>query len=139
MRHTAILFPVFVQVALSVGLLIALNRARSASMRAQGQNLADPDVQLGTNSWSPQALKTSRCYANQFELPVLFYAVAAFAMITSAVDFLMVALAWVFAIARLAQAAIHLGPNVIAWRATAFIVGLVAVIAMWVKLALHVI
>lgn len=138
MQNTAILYPVLVQVALTMGLLIVLNRARSASMRENGQQLSDPDVRLGRNTWSPQARKAERSYANQFELPVLFYAIVAFAMITSAVDFLMVALAWVFAVSRLAQAAIHIGPNIIEWRATAFIVGLVAVVAMWVKLAIHI-
>lgn len=138
MQPTAILFPVFMQVALTVGLLIVLNRTRSASMRERGQKLTDADVALGQNAWSPAALKASRSYSNQFELPVLFYAVAAFAMITSAVDVLMAILAWVFAISRLAHAVIHIGPNVIAWRASAFIVGLVAVVAMWVKLALHI-
>jgi hypothetical protein len=137
MQPTAILYPVFVHVALTVGLLVVLNRARSASMREREQKLTDPDVELGQNAWSPPAIKASRSYANQFELPVLFYAVVAFAMITSAVDFLMVVLAWIFAISRLVHAAIHIGPNVIAWRASAFIVGLVAVVAMWVKLALH--
>lgn len=138
MQPTAILFPVLVHVALAVGLLIVLNRARSSSMREHGQMLTDADVALGQNIWSPGAIKASRSYSNQFELPVLFYAVVAFALITSAVDMLMVVLAWVFALSRLAQAAIHIGPNVIAWRASAFIVGLVAVVAMWVKLAIHI-
>jgi len=138
MQPTAILFPVLVQVALTVGLLIVLNRTRSASMREHGQKLTDADVELGRNTWSPAAQKASRSYANQFELPVLFYAAAAFSMLAAAVDILMVLLAWVFAISRLAHAAIHVGPNVIAWRASAFIVGLVAVVAMWVKLGIHI-
>jgi len=138
MQQTAILFPVFVQVALTVGLLIVLNRTRAASMRERGQKPTDPDVELGQNPWSPPAIKASGSYSNQFELPVLFYAVAAFAMITHAVDVLMVLLAWIFAVARIAQAIIHVGPNVIMWRASAFIVGLVAVVAMWVKLVIHI-
>jgi hypothetical protein len=138
MQQTAILFPVLVQVALTVGLLIVLNRTRSASMRERAQKLTDTDVELGQNAWSPPAIKASRSYANQFEVPVLFYAGAAFAMITHAVDVLMVVLAWIFVIARVVQAVIHVGPNVIAWRASAFIVGLVAVVAMWVKLAIHI-
>ncbi len=139
MQQTAILYPVFVQVALTVGLLIVLNRTRATSMQAHGQKLSDADVRLGQNTWSPEAHKAGRSYANQFELPVLFYAVAAFAMITNAVDNLMVLLAWVFAISRLLHATIHVGPNAIPARATAFIVGLAAVIAMWVKLALHIV
>lgn len=138
MQPTVILFPVFVQAALTIGLLIALNRARSASMRENGETFADPDVALGMNTWTPAATKASRSYINQFELPVLFYAVVAFALITSAVDVVMVVLAWVFALSRLVHAAIHIGPNIVMWRGSAFIVGLVAVIAMWVILAIHI-
>jgi len=138
MQPTVLLYPVFVHVALVVALLVVLNRARASSMREHRQQITDADVELGQNAWSPGAIKASRSFSNQFELPMLFYAVVAFAMITRAIDVLMLALAWIFVIARVAQAAIHLGPNVIAWRASAFIVGLVALVAMWVKLAIHI-
>ncbi len=107
-------------------------------MRENGQKLSDPDVQLGRNAWSERATKLANNYKNQFELPVLFYAVAAFLLITSGVDDLMVALAWVFVLSRIAQTAIHIGPNVVIWRAAAFLVGVVALVAMWVKLTLHI-
>ncbi|MGE0769397.1 MAG: MAPEG family protein [Hyphomicrobiaceae bacterium] len=138
MQPTVILYPVLVQVALTLGLLIVLNRARGASMRAHDQKLTDADVELGQNTWSPAATKAGRSYLSQFELPVLFYAASAFAMITSAVNVFMLVCAWIFAISRIVHATIHVGPNVIAWRAPAFIVGLLAVLAMWVMLAIHI-
>lgn len=138
MKPTAILIPVLVQVVLTLGVLIAMGPARARSMRENGQKLTDDDVRIGQNKWSSQAVKVAKNYANQFELPVLFYAVAAFAMITSATDLLMVGLAWVFVLSRLAHTAVHIGPNVVMWRGTAFLVGFAALALMWLKLAIHI-
>ena len=112
--------------------------ARSRSMREKRQDLDDTDVRLGRNPWSEQATKLARNYANQFELPILFYAVVAFALETKCIDYGMVAMAWVFALSRLVHAAIHVGPNIIKWRGAAFLVGVVALLAMWVRLLLHI-
>jgi hypothetical protein len=138
MKPTAILFPVIAQVALTLGVLVAMGPARAQSMRENGQKLTDDDVRIGQNTWSTQAVKVSKNYANQFELPVLFYAVVAFALITSAVDLLMVGLAWIFVLSRVAHTAIHIGPNVVMWRGTAFLVGFVALVLMWLKLTVHI-
>lgn len=138
MKPTAILLPVAVQALLTIVILIMMGPARSQSMRENGQQLSDADVQLGRNAWSEQATKLANNYKNQFELPVLFYAVAAFLLITSGVDYPMVALAWIFVLSRIAHTAVHIGPNVVIWRAVAFLVGVVALVAMWVKLTLHI-
>ena len=139
MTPTAILWPVLVQVILTLGVLVAMGPARAQSMRENGQKLTDDDVRIGQNAWSPQAVKVAKNYANQFELPVLFYAVAAFAMITSAVDVAMVGLAWIFVLSRVAHTVIHIGPNVVMWRGTAFLVGFVALALMWLRLAISII
>lgn len=138
MKPTAILYPVLVQVLLTFAILIAMGPARARSLRETGKSLDDREVRIGKVSWSEQATKVARNYENQFELPVLFYAVVAFALITSAVDVVQVALAWIFVLTRAIHAAIHVGPNVIQWRGLAFLVGAAALIAMWVKLAIHI-
>ena len=46
-----------------------------------------------------------------FQLPVLFYVLTAFAMLTRKADLLFVVLAWVFVVTRLVHAAVHTGPN----------------------------
>ena len=139
MTPTAILWPVLVQVILTLGVLVAMGPARAQSMRENGQKLTDDDVRIGQNVWSAQAVKVAKNYANQFELPVLFYAVAAFAMITSAVDVAMVGLAWICVVSRVAHTVIHIGHNVVMWRGTAFLVGFVALALMWLRLAIHII
>ena len=138
MKPTAIILPVAVQAFLTFAVLVQMARSRSQSMRESSQKLSDDDVRLGRNAWSDQATKTANNYKSQFELPVLFYAVTTLLLVTSGVDYLMVVLAWVFALSRIAHAILHIGPNVIAWRFGAFFVGVVALVAMWVKLTLHI-
>lgn len=138
MNQIAILYPVFVQVLLSflVGGSMAVARARA--IRTMDRKRGNPDLALGRVAWPEDAAKRAANYANQFELPVLFYAVVAFALIAKGADAVMVALAWAFVLTRIVHAAIHVGPNKVRWRTPAFGLGFLIVLAMWIKLALHV-
>ena len=138
MNQVAILYPVFVQVliVMVVGGMMATARARA--VRGMERQRGNPDLAMGRVVWPDEATKRANSYRNQFELPVLFYAVVAFALITKGADTLMVVLAWLFVLSRLAHAAIHVGPNKVRWRTPAFAAGFVIVALMWIKLALHV-
>ena len=81
------------------------------------------DLALGRVTWPEDADKRAANQRNQFELPVLFYAVVAFALISKGADFLMLVLAWLFVLTRLVHAAIHVGPNKVRWRSPAFALG----------------
>ena len=134
MSQTAIFFPALVQALLTLGVLILLGPARARSMRETNQQLTDDDLRIGRNKWSEEATKISNNFKNQFELPVLFYAIVAFAIALKQVDSTMTGLAWAFAASRLVHAAIHVGPNVVMWRGVAYIIGAVALLAMWLLL-----
>ena len=138
MNQVAILYPVFVQVLLTVMVyvLLAVSRAQAISRMDRGRG--NPDLALGRVEWPEDAVKRAANQRNQFELPVLFYAVTAFALIVSAADALMVVLAWLFVATRLLHAAIHIGPNKVRWRSPAFALGLLVLAIMWVKLFIHV-
>ena len=86
-NQVAILYPVFVQVLLTFVVVLARwrlpGRARSATMDRQRGN---PDLAMGRVAWPDDAAKRAANYRNQFELPVLFYAVVAFALITKGAD-----------------------------------------------------
>ena len=138
MNQVAILYPVFVQVLLTLVVLISLAPARGRSMRVHRQRLSDADVALGRNVWSDQATKRANNFKNQFEIPILFYAVVAFALITKGADSVMIVLAWLFVLSRLVHAAVHVGPNKITWRAPIYVFGVAVIMVMWIKLALHV-
>ncbi len=134
MSQSAIFFPTLVQALLTLAVLILLGPTRAQSMRETKQQLTDADVRIGRNQWTEQAIKVSNNFKNQFELPVLFFAIVAFAMALKQADGLMTALAWAFALSRLVHAAIHVGPNVVMWRGVAYIVGAVVLLAMWLLL-----
>jgi hypothetical protein len=136
-NQVAILYPVFVQVLLTLAVYCLLSLARYRAVRATGRSRG-ADMAMGRYAWPEDAEKRAHNQRNQFELPVLFYAVSAFALILGAADSTMVALAWVFVASRVVHAAIHIGPNRVRWRGPAFILGFLIVTAMWVKLFLHV-
>ena len=134
MSNSAIVLPVVVQALLSILVLVGLGQARAQSMRERRQSLTDEDLRLSRNVWSDQAQKVANNYRNQFELPVLFFAVVAFVMILRQADAAMLWLAWIFVAARVAHAVIHIGPNVVKWRAITFLIGAIAVSTMWIVL-----
>ncbi len=138
MSHAAILYPVLCQVLLTFTVLILMARARSRSMRSLGQKLDDRDMRLGQNAWTDEAVQAANNYKNQFEMPVLFYAVCAFALILRQVDTVLVALAWVFALSRIAHSVVHIGPNMIPPRAVTFLIGVAALLTMWIVLGVRV-
>ena len=138
MNQVAILYPVFVQVLLTLAVLGSLAVARGRAIRTMDRQRGNPDLAMGRVDWPDDAAKRADSYRNQFEIPVLFYAVVAFALLTKGADSLMIVLAWLFVISRVAHAAIHIGPNKVRWRSPAFTVGFLILAAMWIKLALHV-
>jgi hypothetical protein len=139
MNQIDILYPVFVQVLLTivVGSMMAVARARAIG--AMDRQRGNPDLALGRVVWPEDAAKRAASYSSQFELPVLFYAVVAFALIAKGADLLMLVLAWLFVLLRIVHAGIHVGPNKVRWRSPVFALGFVVVAIMWIKLFLHVV
>ena len=132
------MYPVFVQVLLTIMVYGALFAARARAVRGMERKRGTPDIAMGTVAWPDDAAKRANNQRSQFELPVLFYAVVAFALILKGADTIMIVLAWLFVLTRLVHAAIHIGPNKVRWRSPAFALGLLIVLVMWVKLLLHV-
>ena len=138
MNQVAILYPVFAQVLLTVVVYGLLLTARARAIKVADRPLGSGDIAMGRYAWPEDAEKRAHNQRNQFELPVLFYAVTGFALVLGAVDLTLVALAWAFVASRVVHAAIHIGPNKVRWRGPLFIVGFLIVTAMWAKLFLDV-
>ncbi|GGY39263.1 MAPEG family protein [Parvularcula lutaonensis] len=127
---SAIAAPLLIQVALTLVLYVILVTSRVA------QTATDPEVKKAVLAGSkekyartPQLIAQN--VANQFELPVLFYAAVAVAIGANLVTPALVTAAWVFAISRLVHAAIHCTFNFVPLRAGVFGIGLFAVVFMW--------
>ena len=136
MSISAVLLPVFVQVALTFLLLMWMGRSRIGSIRAGDVKVRD--IALGERNWPPRIQQIANSYHSQFELPVLFYAIVALALITRKADLVFVVMSWVFVASRLVHAVIHTTSNRVQQRFTAFLVGVIVLMAMWIVFALRI-
>ncbi len=134
MSVQAILLPVFVQVALTFAVLFRLGAVRLRAVRAG--SVVRERVMIDDSGWPAEVRQASNCFRNQFEIPVLFYALVALALITRQADGLFVVLAWVFVLSRIVHAVVHVTSNELRWRFPSFMVGVVVLLAMWILFAL---
>jgi hypothetical protein len=133
MSIPAILLPVFLQVALTLALLIWTGSRRLRAVRAQ--EVRPRDVSLGQQNWPAPVQQVSNAYGNQFEIPVLFYVLVMLAMFTRKADLLFVVLSWVFVLSRFVHAGIYVTTNYVPHRFAAFLAGALVVAIMWVIFA----
>ncbi|HZH53530.1 MAG TPA: MAPEG family protein [Microvirga sp.] len=136
MSVTAVLLPVFVQVGLTFFLLVWMGRSRIGSIRAGDVKIRD--IALGERKWPTRIQQIANSYHNQFELPVLFYAIVALALVTRKADLAFVVLSWIFVLSRLVHAFIHTTSNRVSRRFMVFLVGVVTLMAMWIVFALRI-
>jgi hypothetical protein len=136
MSIPAILLPLFVQVFLTFALVIWLAVLRTGALR--GGAVRPGDIALRERAWPARAEQVGNAFANQLELPLLFYVLVILALITRKADLLFVVLSWMFVATRLFHAFIHTGSNVVPVRGAAFGVGLVILLAMWIIFAFRI-
>lgn len=133
MAQDLIILPVAVQVALTFAILLIMGMRRQTSIREQGKTYQDMSHPAETE-WSVSAQVSARSFRNQFELPVLFYVVCAFILMTRTLDMTQFVLAWIFVLSRYVQAFEHLTRNRIEIRGGAYLVGFFVLVIMWVLL-----
>jgi len=132
-----VLLPVLLQIGLTFALLVMMVGARRQTL-VSGQTKIR-DVALGEPKWPKRATQIGNCYRNQFELPVLFYVLIALALPLRHADFFIVLASWVFVIARFIHAGIFVSSNDFGQRSTAWLVGAVVLLMMWIYFALNII
>ena len=130
-----LLLPAFVHVAMVYGIGGLMGQARVRAARSGAVKISD--IAVDNSRWPEEARKIGNNFQNQFEVPVLFYAVLAMLLATSLADSVEVVLAWVFVASRVVHSAIHLGANVVVRRFQAFVFGFTVVALMWAWLAIR--
>lgn len=131
-----VLLPLFVQVALTFGLLIWMAWARTGSV-SRGE-VKMRDIALGQPAWPAKATQISNSYDSQFQTPVLFYVLVILAWITRHADLIFVVMAWVFVLLRIAHACIHTASNHVPTRFRVFAAGLLVLLLMWIIFAVRI-
>jgi hypothetical protein len=130
------LLPVFVLVGLTFALLLWMAGARQGAL--VGGQTKIRDIALGEQNWPARATQIGNCFANQFELPLLFYILIALALPLRHVDYVMVMLSWVFVVTRFAHAGIFVSSNDLKQRSLAWFAGVLVLFAMWLYFALSI-
>lgn len=129
MSVQAVLLPVFALVALLYFLIARMALTRVASIKAGETKLKD--VALGQNAWPTRVAQIGNAYSNNLELPLLFYALVAFAMLTKKDDLVFVVMSWLFVASRYAHAYVHITSNNVPMRFNMFGAGVVILGLMW--------
>jgi hypothetical protein len=131
-----VLLPVFVLVGLTFALLIAMAAARRDALVNKETKIRD--IALGEPNWPVRATQIGNCFKNQFELPVLFYALIALALPLRHADLVIVILSWVFVVTRFVHAGVFVTSNDLNRRSLAWFAGVLVLFAMWVYFALRI-
>lgn len=128
MNSRLILYPVLVQVLLTMTVYVLLNVAKARALRRGEVDLARRA--LHDDAWPDSVVKINNNIRNQFEVPVLFYVLCFAFVVLEAVTLPVLVLAWLFAVSRIAHAYAHIGPNYVPVRRRMFVAGCVTVVAM---------
>lgn len=83
--------------------------------------------------------KTTRHFANIFQMPVLFYAVTVLCIAIDLVTPALVVLAWLYVVARAGHVLIHLTYNNVRHRLLIFAAGNLCLLFMWIIVGAHLI
>ncbi|MBN7755726.1 MAPEG family protein [Nitratireductor aquimarinus] len=134
MSQTAIFWPMIAQVALVYAVYLLIGMRRKKAVESGSATVS----QFRENRDEPaESLYVRNNLANQFELPVLFYAVCLALFVTGGAGVAAVSLAWVFVLSRCGHAYVHVTSNRIRHRQPLFVLGFFALGAMWLLLALR--
>jgi hypothetical protein len=136
MSIQSVLLPVFVLIGLTFALLLGMVGARRSALVSR--ETTPKDIALGEPKWPLRATQVGNCYANQFELPVLFYVLIAIALPIRHADLVIVMLSWVFVVTRFVHAGIFVSSNDLGRRSMAWLAGVLVLLAMWVYFALKI-
>lgn len=123
-----IFWPLVVQVLLTSYMYIRLKNVKIEAVKVGGVDRQK--AALDPDAWPDSVKKVNNNIRNQFEVPVLFYALTIILFVLGAVNPVTLGLACLFVLSRLVHAYIHTGSNIVKHRLRAFTLGLVAVLGM---------
>jgi len=118
-----LLIPVLANVLLAFVVQITMFRHRVKAIRKHKVQLREIVNRHELEQRLPEATAASNSYLNQFELPVIFYALMAFFMITQWAGWVEWFIACLFVISRMAHAYIHCTSNRLKYRFRYYVLG----------------
>lgn len=128
MHPSSIFFPVLVQILLTLFVYIRVGMVKT--MAAASGDVDLKKTALHSDAWPDEVLKVTNNLRNQFESPVLFYALCFVLHAVGGVTFFSLLLAWGFVATRVAHLVVHTGSNYVPLRRRIFTIGCVLLLVM---------
>jgi hypothetical protein len=129
-----VLAPVFALVFLIFAVMFGMFRVRTRAITTKEVRISQ--IAVGQDAWPTKATQVSNTYVNLFEMPVLFFALIAFALPLRQADLVIVLLSWVYVVLRYLHAGIYTTSNDLRYRFGTFAASAMVLLAMWVYFAL---
>ena len=124
------------QVLLAVIILVLMGRERVP--RVMSGEIAAKDIAVERTAYPLRARLLSNSFDNQFQLPVLFYAVLLLALWSGGTNWFEVVLAWGFVALRYVHALIHTTSNNLIPRFAVYTSGLAVLCLLWLLVLLRI-
>lgn len=135
--ENALIGPVLGQVAITFIAWLVLYTRRLPAMAASKPTNEQMQDKANLAKLPAKARFAADNYNHQFEMPVLFYVLCFAAMAASAVDGMMVSLAWAYVALRAVHALIQMTYNTVMHRFFVFTISGIVLVVMFVKLAMN--
>ncbi len=131
MSHPLI-WPMLVHMSMTILILFWLAYSRVSRIAKQGM------AEIRKKGFPVHVTNASDNFKNQFEVPVIFYALSILIIMAGTATQTIVLAAWVFVIGRIIHAFIQLTKNIIfPWRFLIFLITVLALIVMLVAFGLQ--
>ena len=129
MNSHLIYWPVLAQ--LSIPLVVLMLNGKRKAGDAKSGNVDREKAAMDNEAWSKPTVLTSKNLANQFQFPVVFYVLCLLLSSLNAVSTGVLVVAWLFVVARLVHAYVHVTTNYVPIRFRAFLVSMVLLLGLF--------
>ena len=134
MYFKPLLLPLLAQVILTFILMIIMYHRRVNEMKTKRIHPQRAKTRSITHGVLTDSESSANNYSNLFESPILFYVAILLTLMLMVQDSIIVALAWIYVVARYVHSFIHVTYNRVMHRFSVFIFSSFILLALWVRL-----
>ncbi len=128
---------VIAQLFLTFTLMFMMGIARINAVKSKQVRISE--IALATDKYPTKARQIANAFANQFQMPTLFYFGVVLCLIYGQISWIEITLAYSFVIMRFVHAFIHIGKNNPVQRLNAYLVGVLLLMAFLISVFLKII
>ena len=137
MDGISILYPLLAHMILILSLYILLIMRKSKAIKAKAVDFKK--TALNNKAWPEDVVQVSNNLDNQFESPLVFYALCIITVLVGAVNSFAIALSVAYVVFRYVHAYIHVGTNYIPHRLRAFALSLAIMLLLLTQTCVHIV